>query len=201
MSSYGLSSETKKRVKSTVLALRALLEGEFSPDTGEPIPPGGDVARQIARYGILVNKPESLETENAPEYLTDEEKKKRERICAAIKREVAIFGKLSDKAASRRAMRAFIRQTSYTWINRLLGLRCMEARGLLKDDRGELDFVVTPSDDYGGLPRRAWRIKGADPAKWQSAKVYDLQCVAIADACHQLTQEIRVYLIPNTTTA
>jgi len=196
MGNYGLSSETKKKVKSTVLALRALLEGEFHPDTGEPIPPGGDVARQIARYGILVNKPESFKSENAPEYLTDEEKKKRERVCAAIKREVTIFGELSDKTALRRGMRAFIRQTSYTWVNRLLGLRCMEARGLLKDDRGELDFVVTPSDDYGGLPRRAWRIKGADPAKWQSAKVYDLQSVAIADACHQLTQEIRVLFDP-----
>ncbi len=196
MSSYGLSSETKKEVKSTVLALRGLLEGEFDPDTGEPIPPGGDVARQIARYGILVNKPESLKSENAPEYLTDEEKKKRERISAAIKREVAIFGELSDKAALKRGMRAFVRQTSYTWINRLLGLRCMEARGLLKDDRGELDFVVTPSDDYGGLPRRAWRIKGEDPAKWQTAKLYDLQCEAIADACRQLTQEIKVLFDP-----
>ena len=196
MSSYGLKSETKKSVKSTVLALRNLLEGEFDPDTGEPIPPGGDVARQISRYGILVNKPESLKRENAPEYLTDEEKKKRERISAAIKREVAIFGKLSDNAALRRGMRAFIRQTSYTWINRLLGLRCMEARGLLKDDRGELDFVVTPSDDYGGLPRRAWRIKGEDPARWQTAKLYDLQCEAINDACHQLTQEIEVLFDP-----
>ena len=196
MSSYGLSSETKKSIKSTVLALRKLLEGEFDPDTGDPIPPGGDVARQIARYGILVNKPESLKSENAPEYLTDEEKKKRERISAAIKREVAIFGELSDKAALKRGMRAFVRQTSYTWINRLLGLRCMEARGLLKDDRGELDFVVTPSDDYGGLPRRAWRIKGEDPAKWQTAKLYDLQCEAIADACRQLTQEIKVLFDP-----
>ncbi len=196
MSSYGLSSETKKSVKSTVLALRKLLEGEFDPDTGEPIPPGGDVARQISRYGILVNNPESFKRENAPEYLTNEEKNKRERICAAIKRELAIFGKLSDKAALRRGMRAFIRQTSYTWINRLLGLRCMEARGLLKDDRGELDFVVTPSDDYGGLPRRAWRIKGEDPVKWQTAKLYDLQCEAIADACRQLTQEIKVLFDP-----
>jgi hypothetical protein len=196
MKNYGLNSETKKSVKATVLFLRALLEGEFHPDTGEPIPPGGDIARQIARYGIQVNKPESLKNESAPEYLTDEEKKKRERICAAIRREVAIFGKLSDKAALRRAVRAFIRQTSYTWINRLLGLRCMESRELLKDDRGELDFVVTPSDDYGGLPRRAWRIKGADPAKWQSAKVYDLQCEAIADACRQLTLEIKVLFDP-----
>ena len=196
MSSYGLSSETKKGIKSTVLALRKLLEGEFDPDTGEPIPPGGDVARQISRYGILVNNPESLKNENAPEYLTAEEKKKRERICAAIKREVAIFGELSDKAALKRGMRAFIRQTSYTWVNRLLGLRCMEARGLLKDDRGELDFVVTPSDDYGGLPRRAWQIKGEDPARWQTAKLYDLQCEAIADACRQLTQEIKVLFDP-----
>lgn len=196
MSSYGLSSETKKQVKSTVLALRGLLEGEFDPDTGEPIPPGGDVARHISRYGILVDKPESLKSENAPEYLTNKEKKKRERICAAIKREIAIFGKLSDKTALRRGMRAFIRQTSYTWINRLLGLRCMEARGLLKDDRGELDFVVTPSDNYGGLPRRAWRIKGKEPAMWQSAQVYDLQCEAIADACRQLTQEIKVLFDP-----
>jgi len=196
MSSYGLSSETKKAIKSTVLGLRKLLEGKFDPDTGELIPPGGDVARQISRYGILVDKPESLKSENAPEYLTDAEKKKRERICASIKREVSIFGKLSDKTALRRGMRAFIRQTSYTWVNRLLGLRCMEARGLLKDDRGELDFVVTPSDDYGGLPRRAWRIKGEDPAQWQTAKLYDLQCEAIADACRQLTQEIKVLFDP-----
>lgn len=196
MSIYGLSSETKKAIKSTVLALRGLLEGNFDPDTGELIPPGGDIARQIARYGISIDQPESLESESAPEYLTDEEKKKRERICAAIKREVSIFGKLSERGALKRGMRAFIRHTCYTWINRLLGFRCMEARALLKDDHGQPDFVVTSSDDYGGLPRRAWRIKGANPARWQTAKLYDLQCEAIADACRQLTQEIKVLFDP-----
>ncbi|MBW1700381.1 MAG: N-6 DNA methylase [Deltaproteobacteria bacterium] len=196
MSSYGLNSETKKAVKSVVLELRELLEGEFDPNTGEPIPPGGDISRQLSRYGIYVNKPESLKSESAPEYLTDEEKKKRERICAAIKREVSIFGKLSERAALRRGMRSYIRQTCYTWINRLLGLRCMEARGLLKDEQGEPDYVVTPFDDYGGLPRRAWLIKGKNPENWQTAKLYDLQCEAIADACRQLTREIKVLFDP-----
>ena len=197
MNTNGLSSESKKAVKSTVLFLRELLEGKFDADTGEPILPGGDITRQIARFGISLNQPESLDSDKSPEYLTEDEKEKRKHICAAIKREVSLFGNISDRKAYKRGMRAFIRQTSYTWINRLLGLKCMEVRGLLKDEHGEPDFVVTVSEDYGGLPRRAWRIKGSNPERWQTAKLYDLQCETILSACKQLTQEIKVLFDPD----
>jgi Eco57I restriction-modification methylase len=197
MSTNGLNSESKKAVKSNVLFLRELLEGEFDSDTGEAILPGGDITRQIARFGISLNQPASLDNDRTPDYLTNDEKEKRIHICAAIKREVSLFGKTSDIKAYKRGMRAFIRQTSYTWINRLLGLKCMEVRGLLKDEHGEPDFVVTVSEDYGGLPRRAWRIKGLNPEKWQTAKLYDLQCETILSACRQLTQEIKVLFDPD----
>jgi len=197
MSNHALSSDVKKALKAAVLSLRELLEGEFDQDTFDPVQPGGDVVRQLARFGIDGNRPESLAADKTPDYLTDDEKKNRQRICAAIRREASLFGQPSNKIALKRGLRAFVRETSYTWINRLLGLKCMEVRGLLKDEHGEQDFVVTSSDQYGGLPRRAWRIKGKDPAKWQKAKVYELLCAAIADSCRQLTEEIKVLFDPD----
>lgn len=192
-----LNAEAKKNLKTTVLHLRSLLEGDFDPDSGAPVLPGGDIVRQLLRYGISFDKPESTDTDKAPSYLTEAERTIRKRICAAIKREATIFGSPEEKTAFQRGFRAFVRETSYTWLNRLLGLRCIEARGLLKDDQGEADFVVTPSDDYGGLPRRTWRIKGQEPVRWQNASVYDLQCAAISDACRQLTGEIKILFDPD----
>lgn len=52
---------------------------------------------------------------------------------------------------------AFIRESAYTWANRLLALRCMEARDLI-------DEVVLQKDIYGGKSLAHWRFVQRDPA-------------------------------------
>ena len=191
-----MNPESKRALKGMVLSLRELLEGEFDPDTYDPVHPGGDVVRQLARFGIDPDRQASMNSDAAPSYLSAEEKTIRDRICAAIRRQASLFGGPSQAKPLKRGFRAYVRETTYTWINRLLGLKCMEVRGLLRDAHGEPDFVVTPSEQYGGLPRRAWRIKGQDPVKWQQARVHDLLCAAIADACAQLTRDIGILFDP-----
>jgi hypothetical protein len=55
------------------------------------------------------------------------------------------------------SVEAFIRESAYTWANRLLALRCMEARGLI-------DEVVLQKDVYGGKSLAHWRFVQRDPA-------------------------------------
>ena len=64
-------------------------------------------------------------------------------------------------AAERNQVRAdcvgeFLRESAYTWANRLLALRCMEARGLI-------DEVVVQKEAYGGRSLAQFRLIRRDP--------------------------------------
>lgn len=50
----------------------------------------------------------------------------------------------------------FLRESAYTWANRLLALRCMEARGLI-------DEVVVQKEAYGGRSLAQFRLIKRDP--------------------------------------
>jgi SAM-dependent methyltransferase len=50
----------------------------------------------------------------------------------------------------------FLRESAYTWANRLLALRCMEARGLI-------DEVVVQKEAYGGRSLAQFRLIRRDP--------------------------------------
>ena len=56
------------------------------------------------------------------------------------------------------AIRDFVREAAYTWANRLLALRCLEARGLI-------DEVILQKDAYGGRSLQHHRLARKEPAR------------------------------------
>jgi hypothetical protein len=54
------------------------------------------------------------------------------------------------------AVAEFVRETAYTWANRLLALRCMEARGLI-------DEVILQKPVYGGRSLEHHRLARRNP--------------------------------------
>lgn len=56
------------------------------------------------------------------------------------------------------AIRDFVREAAYTWANRLLALRCMEARGLI-------DEVILQKDAYGGRSLQHYRLARKQPGR------------------------------------
>ena len=55
------------------------------------------------------------------------------------------------------AVAEFVRESAYTWANRLLCLRCMEARGII-------DEVILQKEVYGGRSMVHNRLGRQDPA-------------------------------------
>ena len=56
------------------------------------------------------------------------------------------------------AIAEFVREAAYTWANRLLALRCMEARGLI-------DEVILQKDAYGGRSLQHNRLAKKQPER------------------------------------
>jgi len=56
------------------------------------------------------------------------------------------------------AIAEFVREAAYTWANRLLALRCMEARGLI-------DEVILQKDAYGGRSLQHNRLALKEPER------------------------------------
>jgi len=71
---------------------------------------------------------------------------------------VDAYLKLRDEAGVSRAeaVAEFVRETAYTWANRLLALRCMEARDLI-------DEVILQKDVYGGRSLEHNRLVQRNP--------------------------------------
>ena len=56
------------------------------------------------------------------------------------------------------AITEFVREAAYTWANRLLALRCMEARGLI-------DEIILQKDAYGGRSLQHHRFARREPER------------------------------------
>ena len=107
-----MDKPAKDAIRDLVLDLRKTLEGE--------------VERELGRYGIYADRA-WIDASTLPRLSTRERDKDRPRIEATIRRE-------QDAGLSRtEAVRAFIRETAYTHMNRLLGLKCMDVRELIEE--------------------------------------------------------------------
>ena len=107
-----MDKTAKDAIRELVLKLRATLEGE--------------VERELGRYGIYVERP-WINAADLRRLSPQERDRDRPGIEAAIKRE-------RDAGLSQPdAVRTYIRETAFTHMNRLLGLKCMDARGLIKE--------------------------------------------------------------------
>lgn len=134
----GLDRETKQKIRNWVLKLRHLFQD--------------DITKQLRRVGIEAGKPITPE---GPGYLEADEKRARRVIVAAIQRDAANERSQAD------ALTAYVRECAYTLLNRLVGLKCMEAREILFVE-GEPTEVVTTKDIYGNRSRLLWQMRDAE---------------------------------------
>ena len=122
----------RKTLKALVLELRRIFEGRYD-GMGRRQP--GDLARRLAEIGVRRDR--APVPAAALAHLCAEDRRTRAVVDAylAVRR--------SDGITTADSVDEFIRETAYTWANRLLALRCMEARGLI-------DEVILQKEAYGG---------------------------------------------------
>lgn len=107
-----MQRQAKSAIRDMVLDLRETLEAE--------------IERELRRYGIDAER--KWTSTDELNHLTEEEREEhRPRIEAAIARERDAG---LDQAE---AIEAYVREAAYTHMNRLLGLKCMETRGLIEE--------------------------------------------------------------------
>ena len=128
-----MEAEQKKILKPLVLTLRHLLEGRYDEHGSWH---GGDLEARMNSLGVWWDR-DSIPADKAT-YQSENDRHAREVIDAylTLREEAGI-----DRRA---AIEEFVRETAYTWANRLLVLRCMEARDLIDPQ------VVLTKAVYGG---------------------------------------------------
>jgi hypothetical protein len=160
-----MDKQTKTKIKNLALALRDDLEKE--------------IENRLDNIGIYIDK--EWKDGRSLTHLSKDEIEKRKRVAAFIRREEKI-GLDQKKATSE-----FIKEASYTWINRLLGLKCMECRGLIEE-------VITTRPEYGGRSKRHRDFRDKNPDK--AAQPDDALPACLFSAFEEITEEIKVLFDP-----
>jgi len=135
----------KKILKAVALEIRHLLEGKYDTD-GKWHP--GDLEQRLAAIGIR-RKHNPAPIDELP-HLSNEDKQAREvaDVYLTLRQEAGV--QIDE------AVREFVSETAYTWANRLLALRCMEARELI-------DEVILQKEVYGGRSLEHHRLAQRQP--------------------------------------
>jgi len=171
-----LADATKKRLKSLTIELRRLLEE--------------DLGKQLKRLGIDPDKPAPVSTANLS-YLTEEEQAIRRALDAVLIKEQAMAGSYIIAVESLR------REATYTHLNRLVGLKCLELRGHLRVE-GELTEVVTCRPEYGGRSKWLWTLREREKKYRYGEDAEEfLWREGLLQACAAVTIEIRVLFDPD----
>src|SRR5437016_620176 len=105
-STWGIPPKVRRRLAKSVLDARQLLEDDFG--------------RQFASLGVHADR-----IEEAKRKLTGAEEDVREAAAAVVDRAVA------GGASRHSAFTAYVRDCAFTFLNKLIGLRCLEERGML----------------------------------------------------------------------
>jgi len=155
-----LQKRQKDLLRSVVLDLRHTLAGNTANGKHQR----GDLDRELERLGIapdgtiipfdVVANPSTEET-------------RARRVAEAELAGVPPGG----RAAARTEL---VERAAYSWINRLLALRAMEARGLIAE-------TLRPNPDYDGQPEALYVLAATDPARAAAADRGWWQ--VIEDAC------------------
>lgn len=127
-----MEANLKKILRSISLELRHILEGRYD-EHGHFHP--GDLERRLNEIGIWKERPAKPVEEML--HLSAEDKAARTVIDAYIHFREEAGVSLVD------AFTEFVRESAYTWANRLFALRCMEARSII-------DEVILQKAAYGG---------------------------------------------------
>jgi len=138
--------DIKSILKGITLELRGELEGRYD---AQGVWQPGDLERRLAEIGVRRDRDSAPANEL---HLAPEDREAR-RVVDAFLRSRA------EAAQSREAAIAeFVRDASYTWANRLLALRCMEARSLI-------DEVILQKEAYGGRSLQHNRLARRQPER------------------------------------
>ncbi len=135
----------KDLMRTLVTELRHILVGATSSD-GAPI--RGDLDRELERLGIAPDGiiiPLDAMTNPAPH------EQQAHRMAVAQ----LVYCDESKRASMRMEI---VERAAYSWINRLLALRAMEARGLIEE-------TLRANPDYDGLPEALYILRQSDPAR------------------------------------
>ncbi len=135
----------KSCLKALVLEIRHELEGRYN-DQGQWQP--GDLERRLASIGV--NRERSVPADELP--LPPEDGEARKVVNAFLQSRAEAGVKRGDAVAE------FVSESAYTWANRLLALRCMEARELI-------DEVILQKQVYGGRSLKHQRLANKEPAR------------------------------------
>jgi hypothetical protein len=139
-----MEASLKRILKSVTLELRHLLEGRCD-NAGAWQP--GDLENRLASIGVRGDR----EPRPADELRLSTEDRHARRVVDA-------YLKLREEAGVPRAdaVAEFLRETAYTWANRLIALRCMESRELI-------DPVILQQEPYGGRSLEHHRLAQRQP--------------------------------------
>ena len=145
-----MDASLKKILRGISLELRHTLEGWHDKKTGVWNP--GDLERRLNEIGAWGDRP-SKPLDEMP-HLSAEEK--------AARRLVDGYLQLRAEAGVERAaaVAEFVRESAYTWANRLFAFRCMEARSIIEE-------VILQKAAYAGrsLVHQRYLRKNLDAAK------------------------------------
>jgi hypothetical protein len=140
-----MEPQYKTQLKSIVLNLRHILEGRYD-GAGEWH--SGDLEERLAALGVRRDR-EALPREHLT-HLSEEDQRARQIVDAFIQSH-------STSGQSRKeAIHEFIQEAAYTWANRLIALRCMEARELI-------DEIILQKENYGGRSLKHHRLARQNP--------------------------------------
>ncbi len=141
-----MDADLKKILKAVVLEMRHELEGYYDI-AGKWHP--GDLETRLAEIGVRKDRA-SVPVDELGR-LIDEDVRARKIVDAFIDvREQAGV----DRAE---AVAEYVRESAYTWANRLVALRCMEARELMDDE------VIVGREAYGGRSLVHHRLAQSSP--------------------------------------
>jgi len=166
-----MDASLKKILRGISLELRHTLEGWHDKKTGIWNP--GDLERRLNEIGAWGDRP-SKPLDEMP-HLSAEDK--------AARRLVDGYLQLRAEAGVERAaaVAEFVRESAYTWANRLFALRCMEARSIIEE-------VILQKAAYAGrsLVHQRYLRKNPDAAKGEDDGLFAVLFTEFAVRCQEL---------------
>jgi len=165
-----MDQQAKRAIKSFVLTLRRTLEDE--------------IAIQLKRYGFASGR--WLPQGRLPHIEGDDRAAIEHRhLKAALEQHLRRIGADPEEATDAQRAEAvdwFVREVAFTHLNRLVALKCLEARGLIPE-------IITTRDAYGGRSRAHYDYRNAHPE--EARQPDDALPAAIRHACRQVYAEFK----------
>ncbi|GAB6099285.1 BREX-1 system adenine-specific DNA-methyltransferase PglX [Halanaerocella petrolearia] len=164
----------KKDLKDLILSLREMFEDEFRTE--------------LNKFGIYSDK-EWMTTSEFNEQIKMLDKEKQEDLKETRIAVKSVIDKEAKETEDRgEAVDYYIKEVAYTYINRLIGLKCLEVRDII-------DEVITIRQEYGGLSEQHRNFLEQNP-EYREKNDSGLKELLINNF-QEITKEIKVLFNPN----